>query len=68
MKTAILTLSGESQSYRFEIVSFSMLEPSAMHIRFQTRNGEQLEAHGLVLDLVGDADSLPPCNLGIKTP
>jgi hypothetical protein len=59
-----LTLHGEKESKTFEIVSFSMREPSTMHIRFQTKAGEVLDSHGCILTYKGDIDALPSCPFG----
>lgn len=55
-----ITLRGESSSQTFEIVEFSMIEPSTTHIRFRTSDGRPLEAHGMTLEYRGDIDKLPP--------
>lgn len=57
----ILTLHAESQSKSFDIVSFSMLEPSVYHVLFQTKDGQVLESRGAIVNYTGDLNALPPC-------
>lgn len=54
-----LIIIGESGREEWEIVAFSMREPSATHCRFITKDGQTLESHGCNLHYRGDIDALP---------
>lgn len=62
-KPVTLILRGESHTDRLSILAFSMLDPSAWWCRFQTADGQVMEAHGLLVDSqpTGLLDTLPPC-------
>ena len=60
MKTVLLTYRLESSAKTFEIVAFSMIEPSTMTIRFVTTKGEMLQGSGGIFEAKGDLDALPP--------